>query len=151
MYGTKHPLLVEWCDHTSVFHMWIIEYLCHKRPRYVPFVVNISRSFSHSWLITGFVSRLTWRVPLVEQELLTLLEHMSSRPGFSWVLVTQSLVLCVCFVDCCLSFCSFSFGHRVVCPSIYGFWFIFYIFKLFLNKSFTCNWVDSISLSNVNF
>ena len=28
-----------------------------------------------------------------------------------------------CFVDCCLSFCSFSFGHCVVCPSsIYGFW-----------------------------
>ena len=36
---------------------------------YVPLVVNTSRSFPHSWLITGFVTRLTWRVPLVEQEL----------------------------------------------------------------------------------
>jgi hypothetical protein len=27
------------------------------------------------------------------------------------------LVLCVCFVDCCLSLCSFSFGHCVVCTS----------------------------------
>jgi hypothetical protein len=36
--------------------------------------------------------------------------------------VTRS-VLCVCFVDRCLSFCPFSFGHCVVCPSsIYGFW-----------------------------
>ena len=28
-------------------------------------------------------------------------------PGFSGVLVTRSLVLCVCFVDRCLSFCPF--------------------------------------------
>jgi hypothetical protein len=37
------------------------------------------------------------RVPLVEQELLTLPEHMSSPPAFSGVRVTQSLVLYVCF------------------------------------------------------
>jgi hypothetical protein len=44
-------------------------------------------------------------------------------PGFSGVRVTRYLVLCVCFVDRCLSFCPFSFGHCVVCPSsIYGFW-----------------------------
>ena len=37
--------------------------------------------------------------------------------------VTRSLVVCVCFVDRCLSFCTFSFGHCVVCSSsIYGFW-----------------------------
>jgi hypothetical protein len=43
---------------------------------YVPLVVNISRSFPHSRLITGFVTRLTRWVPLVEQELLTLPEHL---------------------------------------------------------------------------
>ena len=38
------------------------------------------------------------------------------------VRVSRSLVLCVCFVDRCLSFCTFSFGHFVVCSSsIYGF------------------------------
>ena len=43
-------------------------------------------------------------------------------PVFSGVNVTRSLVLCVCFVDRCLSFCTFSFGHCVVCSSsIYGF------------------------------
>jgi hypothetical protein len=37
--------------------------------------------------------------------------------------VTRSLVLCVCFVDQCFSFCTFSFGHCVVCSSSkYGFW-----------------------------
>jgi hypothetical protein len=30
-------------------------------------------------------------------------------PGFSGVRVTRSLVLCVCFIDRCLSFCTFSF------------------------------------------
>jgi hypothetical protein len=41
---------------------------------------------------------------------------------FSGVRVTRSLVLYVCFVDRCLSLCTFSFGHCVVCSSsIYGF------------------------------
>ena len=79
-------------------------------------------------LITGFVTRLIRRVPLVEQELLILPEH----PVFSGVRVTRSLVLCICFVDRCLFF--FSFGNCVVCSySIYGFGQPFGIFKLFLN------------------
>jgi len=45
--------------------------------------------------ITGFVSRLTRRVPLVKQELLTRLGHLSSPPVFSGVHVTRSLVLYV--------------------------------------------------------
>jgi hypothetical protein len=32
-------------------------------------------------------------------------EHLSSPPVLSGVRVTRSLVLCVCFVDRCLSFC----------------------------------------------
>ena len=68
--------------------------------------------------ITGFATRLT----RVEQELLTLPEHLISPTVLSGVRVTGSLVLCVCFVDRCLSLCSFSFGHCVVCStSIYGF------------------------------
>ena len=82
---------------------------------YVPLVVNTSRSFLHSLLITGLVARVTRLLPLVE--------HLSSPPVFSKVRVTQSLVLCVCFVDRCLSFYTFTFGHCVVCPSsMYGFW-----------------------------
>jgi len=50
---------------------------------YVPLVVNTSRSFPHSRLITVFVTRLTRRVPLVEQELLTLPEYRSSPPVFN--------------------------------------------------------------------
>ena len=51
---------------------------------YIPLVVSTSRSFTHSWLITGFVTSFTRRVPLVEQELLTFPDHLSSPPGFQW-------------------------------------------------------------------
>ena len=66
----------------------------------------------------------------MEQELLTLPDHLSSPPDFSGVRVIQSLVLCVCFVDHCLSFCTFSFGHCVVCSSsIYRFWLSLWYFQ----------------------
>ena len=61
--------------------------------------------------------RATQRVPLVEQELLIHPENLSSLP----VLVEFMLLLDVYRVVF-LSFCPFSFGHCVVCPtSIYGF------------------------------
>ena len=72
---------------------------------------------------TGFVTRLTRRESLMEQELPTLPEHLSSSPDFSRVRINRSLVVYVCFVDRCLFFCTFSFGHCVVCSSsIFGFW-----------------------------
>jgi hypothetical protein len=71
----------------------------------------------------GFIS--------VKQELLTLPEYLSSPSVFSWFRVTWSLVLC--FVDRCLSFCTFYFGHCVVCPSIYEFWLLpWYLQTLFV-------------------
>ena len=54
-------------------------------------------------------------------------------PVFSGVRVNRTLVLCVCFVHRCLSFCPFSFGHCVVCPPIYRFSdYPFGIVELFL-------------------
>ena len=90
-----------------------------------PLVTNTSRSFPRSWLITGFVTRLTRRVSLVEQELFTLPKHLSSPPICSGVRVTRSLIVYACFVDRYLSFCTFSLGHCFVCSSlIYGFWLL---------------------------
>jgi hypothetical protein len=57
------------------------------------------------------------KIHLVKQELLTFPKHLSPPPVFSGVGVTRCLVLCVCFVDRCLSFCTISFGHCVVCSS----------------------------------
>ena len=55
-------------------------------------------------------------------------------PGFRRVRVTRFLVLCVCFVERCLFFCSFPFGHCVVCSSsIYGFWLPLWYLQTLLN------------------
>ena len=48
---------------------------------YAPLVVSTSQSFSHSWLITRFVTRVTWQVPLIAQELVTLTGAIKFTPG----------------------------------------------------------------------
>ena len=77
---------------------------------YVPLVLIPSQSF--------FVARVTRWMPLVDQELLSLLRHLSYPLAFSRIRVAQSLVF---FCYRCLPFYTFVFGHCVVCPSIYGF------------------------------
>jgi hypothetical protein len=52
---------------------------------YVPLVVSTFQYFSHSWLISDFVTGWTPRVLLVEQELLTFPGHVSSPPIFSFL------------------------------------------------------------------
>ena len=49
----------------------------------------------------------------------------------------RSLVLCVCFVDRCLSFSTFSFGQCVVCSSsTYRFWLpLWYLQTLFILRT----------------
>ena len=67
------------------------------------------------------------RVSLVEQELFTLQGHPRLPP-----VLTRSLVVCACFVNCCLFFCMFSFGHCAVCSLRYADSdYPFGIFKLF--------------------
>ena len=75
--------------------------LCHKWPRICSTCRKHFPVLSSVMTYHGFVTRLT---PV---ELLSLPEHLGSPPVFSGVLVTRSLVLCVCFVDRCLSFCTF--------------------------------------------
>jgi hypothetical protein len=103
----------------------VMEYLCHKWPRIR------STCLSTSWHITWFVTRLTRWVSLVEQELLTLPEHLSSSLVFSGVHVTRSIgfidrclsFIYVCFVDCCLSFCTFFFWS-LCCLFFFNIWIL---------------------------
>jgi hypothetical protein len=113
------PFSIWWILRSPPWLGWPLWNICVTSDHeYVSLVVSTSRSFPHSWFITGFITRLARRMSLVEQELLTLPDHLSSPPVFSGVRVTRCL--CVCFVDRCLSFCTFSFGHCVVCSSIRG-------------------------------
>jgi hypothetical protein len=56
--------------------------------------VSTSRSFPHSWFITGFVSWVTRWMPLVEHERLSLPWHLNSPRGHR---ITQSIVSLVVF------------------------------------------------------
>ena len=89
---------------------------------HVPPVVSTTRSFPHSWRITGFVTILTRRVPLVEHELLNLPEHLSSPPIlvrscysiFSFMcMFCRSLFVLLYFFFCPLC-CLFFFDIRIL-------------------------------------
>ena len=109
---------LSWSHHFESFKVatmtWLTatEYLCYKWPRICSICREHFPVFPHSWLITGFVTGSTRRLPLVEQELLTFPEHRSSPPIFSGVRVTRSLVCRSLFVLlyfflwslCCLFF-----------------------------------------------
>jgi len=107
----------------------VMEYLLTSDLGYVPLVVCTSRSFPHAWLITWFVTRLTQRVSLLEQELLILPEHLSSPAVFSGLSVTRSLVLClfcislfaplyIFFWQLCFLFFFFFFDIRILITSL---------------------------------
>ena len=72
-------------------------------------------------------------------------------PGFCGVHVTRSLFFFV-YVDCFLSFCTFSFGHCVVCSSsIYEFWLPLWYLQTLLVMSATISvYIDARLFSTVD-
>jgi len=75
----------------------VTENLCHTDHIYVPLVVNNNQSLFNSSLITGFVSRVTRRVSLLENELLTIPDHLGLPPVLIGVRGARSMVICVLF------------------------------------------------------
>ena len=69
-------------------------YLCQKWPQICSTCHKHFRSFPNSWFITGFVTRLTRKVPLVRQEMPTLPEHPISPPGFVLLDIYFMCMLC---------------------------------------------------------
>ena len=91
------------------------------------FIIRPNKKIFFHWnqrtissFMTRFVTRLIRQVPLVEQELLTFSEHLSSPPVFSGVHVTRSLVLYVMF--CRSLFVLLSFFLLAIMLSIF-LWF----------------------------
>jgi hypothetical protein len=108
---------------------------------YFPLVVITFWFFPYSWFSRGFATRLTRQVPIVQQELPTLPDNMCSLEDFSGFRVTRSLVVCVCIVDGCLSFCPFPFGHCVICPSlIYEFRLLIWYLQTLLSLCMYCDY-----------
>ena len=89
---------------------------------YPPTHVKTQNTFWLPWIISILIC-LTVQIRWYTLEDDNLYLHLRTM---SHTIVPRSLVLYVCFVDRCLSFCPFSFGHCVVCCSIYGFWLPFW-------------------------
>jgi len=65
--------------HHDLVNRYGVQCICITNDQwYVPFVLITIWSFPHSWFITWFVTRVIWRVPHVEQEVLTLPNVFSS-------------------------------------------------------------------------
>ena len=78
--------------------------------------------FNFPIVIFPFICKATRRMPLVKQELLPFRSTKVYRV-FRGVRVGQSLVFYVVFCKSLFAiFFFYSFGHCIVCPSIYSFW-----------------------------
>ena len=121
----------------SRYHDLIIPYgICVKKDLwYVPLVISTSWSFPHSRHVTWFVTRVTLRMPPVEQELLTIQGYPRSLPGFRVVRVARLLVYCLVYyryIFRCLPF----FVWSLCCLSfIYGIRPLWYIQTLLKRES----------------
>ena len=119
---------------TLIIEIYIVQCTCVFVSLFCPLLIRIVITWLNSWfLILSFWLCLFLYISCSCTKSLNyviicriLMEHNTRSQGlvFSGVRVTlYSLIVCVCFIDRCLSFCPFSFGHCVVCPSsIYGFW-----------------------------
>ena len=102
------------------------DYMCNKWPRICCSVVVMSSFRIYHRLLT----RVTRRVPLVEQALLIFPEHLCSPQAFCGVRVTRSLVFSVEF--CISFFVILSFFFCIVFPSsIYGFCLVTWYLQTF--------------------
>lgn len=103
--------------------------LLHSRSIIWIWIVITIQPCLHSWLISLLVTKQTRRLPLVGQELLILPQHLSS-PWFMWRSCYSIFSFCV---DHC-RFVIFLLSNVLSCPSIYGFWWPFFVlFKLFVS------------------
>jgi hypothetical protein len=128
-------VLLRFRDSSCIFDIFKLfriatECIFHKNQWHVPFTVMTIQYIPTFLLKIEFlVTRLTRRVPLVEQELHTHPEHMSSPPVFSSIfsficMLCRSLFLLLCIF---LLAIVLSFLHRYTISD-----YPFRIFKLFL-------------------
>ena len=89
----------------TMTYLTIAEYLCHG---YIPLDVSTHRSFPHSWLVIWFVTSVIRRVPLVEQEQLTLNMYEVKRRGSTNISpVLHRIHIYFVFYDTALILCLF--------------------------------------------
>ena len=122
-------------------HKLIHVYNVHKplRPRSLKGLRLLIGHILDSIFYISYISDVVfteWVGPLVEQELFTLPEHMSSSQVFLFCLVrvAQSLAFCVVFCRSLFVFLLFFyFEHLIFWPSFFGFWHPHWYLKFFFS------------------
>ena len=89
-----------------------MEYLCHKLPQIC------SPCRKHFPVLSSFMTYHQMSNQMNTTDATGIAYSSGALPFLRGVRVARSLVLCICFVDRCLSFSPFSFNHCVVCPSL---------------------------------
>jgi hypothetical protein len=94
---------------------------------------NSSDNETQSTLVLRLEGQMTLRrVPLMEQGLLTIPDHLRSTPSYLEYELKCSIFKRTTYAYTVL--CPFSGGHCVVCPSIYGFWLTLWCLQTLLTK-----------------
>jgi len=92
----------------------VIEYLSPKWQQISLVCRNHNPVLSSFMTCIQFVTRVTWLVPCVEQELLTLSKHLSSLRVLVGFMFLDFLFSVEWFVNLCLFVCLFSFLFAIV-------------------------------------
>jgi hypothetical protein len=101
-----------------------MKYLHHRWPGTCSFVVVTILSFLVSWFITSFFTRVTWQVPLMEQNYL-LFQSIWNHPGF---VVWFMLFILSSYMWYSLQFLHKNDVHIIFTSQLFGRWFIFYLY-----------------------
>ena len=103
----------------------------------LPLVESTSWFFPHSRLVTGFVTRVTRRMPLVEQKLLTIPEFLCSPLVYSWFRVARYLFFCALFCRSLLILFLFFIMLSVLRLAGFGIFKLLYVYwwKVFVTLS----------------
>ena len=120
--------------------------------RYDPFVVITIRSFSHSWSINDFVTRVNTTGATIGAETAYHSWAHEFIPGFNWG-SCRSIFSCLCSVLQSIV-CPFSFDHCIAFPSNYDFWLPLWYLQAFVIRygpNFDINVIDSESRCHVSF
>jgi len=115
---------------TTMTWLTVTEYLCHKWP----LICSVCRNYNpvHSWLITGLVTSITRRVPLVE--------NLCSPSSFVEFLLFNLWFSVWCCVDHYLSFCPYVFLAIVLSVLRFVVSDPFGNFKVFIVKNDNIPW-----------
>jgi hypothetical protein len=113
--------------------------------------VNHNPILPHSWYITGFLTSVTRWVPYVEQELLTLPDHLNSSIVLVGFVLLELWFSVYCFFKSSFITLLFFVWAVALCPSICGFWLLLWDLQIILTCIFLQFCITATSQSATSY